>query len=84
MLSRTAADLYWMARYLERAENLARMLDVSHSLALMPQDGSGNGLNELAMPLLITVFYQALKAVPGTLREASLAVGASKLSTTDS
>ncbi len=36
----------------------------------------------MSMPLLITVFYQALKAVPGTLREASLAVGASKLSTT--
>ncbi|MCL7463223.1 alpha-E domain-containing protein [Pseudomonas sp. NW5] len=54
MLSRTAADIYWMARYLERAENLARMLDVSHSLALMPQDGRGDGLQELAMPLLIT------------------------------
>jgi phosphate transport system permease protein len=36
----------------------------------------------MSMPLLITVFYQALKAVPLTLREASLAVGASKLSTT--
>jgi phosphate transport system permease protein len=36
----------------------------------------------MSMPLLITVFYQSLKAVPGTLREASLAVGASKLSTT--
>jgi phosphate transport system permease protein len=36
----------------------------------------------MSMPLLITVFYQALKAVPGTLREASLSLGASKLSTT--
>jgi len=54
MLSRTASDLYWMSRYLERAENLARMLDVSYSLSLMPQDGRGNGLDELAMPLLIT------------------------------
>ena len=33
MLSRTASDLYWMSRYLERAENLARMLDVSYSLS---------------------------------------------------
>ena len=55
MLSSTAAALYWMSRYLERAENLARMLDVSYSLSLMPQDGRGNGLDELAMPLLITV-----------------------------
>ncbi|QKE63620.1 alpha-E domain-containing protein [Aquipseudomonas campi] len=54
MLSRTASDLYWMSRYLERAENLARMLDVSYSLSLMPQDGRGDGLDELAMPLLIT------------------------------
>jgi uncharacterized alpha-E superfamily protein len=43
-----------MARHLERAENLARMLDVSYSLSLMPQDGHSDGLNELAMPLLIT------------------------------
>src|SRR5476651_2031471 len=54
MLSRTASDLYWMSRYLERAENLARMLDVSYSLSLMPQDGRGDGLDEIAMPLLIT------------------------------
>ncbi|MFC3609589.1 alpha-E domain-containing protein [Stutzerimonas tarimensis] len=54
MLSRTADDLYWMSRYLERAENLARMLDVSYSLSLMPQSGRGDGLDELAMPLLIT------------------------------
>ncbi|EJM71137.1 MULTISPECIES: alpha-E domain-containing protein [Pseudomonas] len=54
MLSRTASDLYWMSRYLERAENLARMLDISYSLSLMPQDGRGDGLHELAMPLLIT------------------------------
>ncbi|APQ10894.1 hypothetical protein RSA46_06450 [Pseudomonas oryzihabitans] len=54
MLSRTAADLYWMSRNLERAENLARMLDVSYSLSMMPQSGQGGGLDELAMPLLIT------------------------------
>ena len=54
MLSRTAADLYWMSRHLERAENLARMLDVSYSLSLMPQDGRGDGLDELGMPVLIT------------------------------
>ena len=48
MLSRTAADLYWMARYLERAENMARMLDVSFSLSLMPQDDRGVGLDQNA------------------------------------
>ena len=28
MLSRTASELFWMARYLERAESYARVLDV--------------------------------------------------------
>ena len=51
MLSRTAAALYWMSRYLERAENLARMLDVSYSLSLMPQDGRGDGRVQFASPI---------------------------------
>ena len=37
MLSRTADHLYWMARYMERAENTARMLDVNYQTALLPQ-----------------------------------------------
>ena len=37
MLSRTADHLYWMARYMERAENTARMLDVSYQTSLLPQ-----------------------------------------------
>ena len=38
MLSRTANNLYWMARYVERAENTARILDVTYRMSLMPQD----------------------------------------------
>ena len=34
MLSRTADHLYWMARYTERAENMSRLLDVSHRMSL--------------------------------------------------
>ncbi|WP_317201592.1 alpha-E domain-containing protein [Janthinobacterium sp.] len=37
MLSRTADHLFWMARYTERAENTARMLDVRVQYSLMPQ-----------------------------------------------
>ena len=37
MLSRTADHLYWMARYMERAENTARMLDVNYQTSLLPQ-----------------------------------------------
>lgn len=36
MLSRTAENLFWMARDMERAENTARMLDVSFRMSLLP------------------------------------------------
>jgi uncharacterized alpha-E superfamily protein len=36
MLSRVADSLYWMSRYLERAENTVRQLDVTMSLMLDP------------------------------------------------
>ena len=35
--SRTADHLFWMARYMERAENTARMLDVNYQMSLLPQ-----------------------------------------------
>lgn len=35
MLSRTADHLYWMARYIERAENMARVLDVTYRMSLV-------------------------------------------------
>lgn len=34
MLSRVANSLYWMSRYIERAENIARLLDVNLQLML--------------------------------------------------
>lgn len=34
MLSRVAERLYWMSRYLERAENTARLMDVYTNLLL--------------------------------------------------
>ena len=52
MLSRTANSIYWMARSLERAENLTRLLDVSHNMSLMPN--SKGGQQELLAPLTIT------------------------------
>lgn len=52
MLSRVAANLYWMSRYLERAENMARFLDVGQSLALLSR---GNTDEDAAIePLEIT------------------------------
>jgi len=38
MLSRTADHVYWLGRYAERAEELARTLDVQYRLSLLPHD----------------------------------------------
>ncbi len=38
MLGRTADSLYWMVRYVERAENTARLLDVGQRMSLVSHD----------------------------------------------
>jgi uncharacterized alpha-E superfamily protein len=38
MLSRTASNLYWLSRYIERAENTARILDVTHRMSMLVKD----------------------------------------------
>jgi uncharacterized alpha-E superfamily protein len=43
MLSRTADHVYWLGRYAERAENLARMLDVQYRLSLLPHESGSDG-----------------------------------------
>lgn len=40
MLSRVADSIYWMARYIERAENLARFMDVTLNLILDQPEGA--------------------------------------------
>ncbi len=49
MLSRVADSLYWMSRYLERAEHTARMIDVDLQLRLdqSPEAGAGRWLRLL-------------------------------------
>lgn len=39
MLGRTANDLFWLARYVERAENLARLIEVGYRIVLVPREG---------------------------------------------
>ena len=59
MLSRVASHLYWLSRYLERAENMARILDVGASLVLL----SGQGDERAAIePLVITDTLEAFDA----------------------
>ncbi|MDH3605177.1 MAG: alpha-E domain-containing protein, partial [Candidatus Tectomicrobia bacterium] len=40
MLSRVANSIYWMHRYIERAENVARFIDVNLNLSLDLAAGS--------------------------------------------
>jgi uncharacterized alpha-E superfamily protein len=49
MLSRTADHLFWMARYTERAENTARMLDVNVQTSMLPQSDAENAQGWRAM-----------------------------------
>ncbi len=53
MLSRVASNLYWMSRYVERAENTARVLDVAWRMSLLAQTDDLQDQEWLA-PLNIT------------------------------
>ena len=48
MLSRVANSIYWLSRYVERAENVARFLDVNFNLSL----GKGEPIREQWAPLV--------------------------------
>jgi uncharacterized alpha-E superfamily protein len=50
MLSRVAESFYWMARYIERAENVARIMDANYHMILdLP-----TGVGEQWEPLVVT------------------------------
>jgi uncharacterized alpha-E superfamily protein len=53
MLSRAADSLYWLARYVERAENVARVLSVGHRMASIVRSLGSNG-NEWLSTLIAT------------------------------
>ena len=50
MLSRVAESIYWMSRYVERAENVARFVDVNDNLAI----GDNSAIAEQWLPLVNT------------------------------
>jgi uncharacterized alpha-E superfamily protein len=66
MLSRTADHLFWMARYTERAENTARMLDVNVQTSMLPQSEHDAEQGWRAM-LGISELQQAYDRKHGTL-----------------
>ncbi len=53
MLSRTAANVYWMGRYMERAQNTARVLNIMYIMSLIPHDRDHRA-EEWSVPLSIT------------------------------
>jgi len=59
MLSRVADSLYWLARYIERAENIARILDVNLQLTL-DDDHAGKDVDQNWQPILATLEDQKL------------------------
>ncbi len=65
MLSRTAENLFWLSRYMERAENLARILDIAARMANLPSAYAGAS-NEwesaLATASALDTFYDAYDA----------------------
>ena len=55
MLSRAANNLYWMSRHIERAENTARVLDVTYRMSLLPyRTPDQSWADPWALPLVIT------------------------------
>ena len=59
MLSRHAEDLYWTGRYVERAEDTARMLDVTyHGLLEAPMPEGGDAWRELLEVLFLDKLYE--------------------------
>ena len=53
MLSRVANTLYWMARYVERADNLARLIDVNRHLLLDNESLGSNRIADFWRPIIL-------------------------------
>ncbi len=68
MLSRTADNLYWLSRYVERAECLARILDVASRLASLPA-AYGGSTNEWDSAVATAGCVDAFAAAHGEANE---------------
>jgi uncharacterized alpha-E superfamily protein len=58
MLSRAAENLYWMARYLERAENTARLINATSQVLLDLPRGASFGWDNLVQIVGLAGLYQ--------------------------
>src|ERR1700731_3891325 len=71
MLSRTADNLYWLARYVERADFLARIIKAAQRLATLPASYSGTG-TEWESALESSGAAQGFQATRGSPEEANV------------
>lgn len=58
MLSRVADSIYWMNRYLERADNIARFIDVNYHLTLDVRTGDEQWLPLIATAAALPQFHE--------------------------
>jgi uncharacterized alpha-E superfamily protein len=67
MLSRVAENLYWISRYVERAENVARLLDVGFHLELDASEVSrrAGDLGPIESVLIVLACRDAFEAAHG-------------------
>src|SRR5258705_60920 len=71
MLCRTANELYWMGRHIERAENVARLLDVTNRMSLLPYELVEPGLawaEPWAVPLVTSGLGTHIERADNTAR----------------
>ena len=54
MLSRTASNIFWLARYLERMENLARIIGVSERMTMMPGESEREAQTQWESAIIIS------------------------------
>jgi len=67
VLSRDADSLYWLSRYVERAENTARILDVAYRMASMPISYNGVNSNEWESALISAGGVEQFRAIHGEI-----------------
>src|SRR3989440_11197692 len=71
MLSRTAENLYWLARYVERAEYLARTIDATLRVTALPNAYIGQ-TNEWDSALLTAGVSEGFYAIYDEANEANV------------
>jgi uncharacterized alpha-E superfamily protein len=71
MLSRTADSLFWLARYIERADFLARIIKAAQRLAALPASYVGTG-TEWESALESSGAAQGFRVTRGAIEEASV------------